>query len=92
MKYFITAALLAISIVNISYAQTGMTSREIISRSSGSSSSSSSYSEIRARTSRDAKMNKINNDLNYYRNSDDSASSQKVMELEREKSKMINIK
>ena len=40
----------------------------------------------------DAQMNKINNDLNFYRSKNDGASNQKVMELEREKSKIINIK
>lgn len=89
MKYFIIALVISVSAVNICFAQTGLKSRDIISRDS---SSSSSYSEIRARTSRDAQMNKINNDLNFYRSKNDGASNQKVMELEREKSKMINIK
>ncbi len=37
-------------------------------------------------------MNKVNNDLNFYRSKNDGASNQKVMELERQKSKMINSK
>ena len=57
-----------------------------------SSGSSSSFSEIKARTNRDAQMNKINNDLNFYRSKNDGASNQKVMELERQKSKIINVK
>lgn len=89
MKYFITALVVIICSVNICFAQTGLKSRDIISNSSGSSSS---FSEIKARTDRDAQMNKINNDLNYYRSQTDGASNQKVMELERQKSKMLNIK
>ncbi len=89
MKYFIITLVICVSAVNICFAQTSMKSRDIISRNS---SSSSSYSEIKARTSRDAQINKINNDLNFYRSKNDGASTQKVMELEREKSKMINIK
>ena len=89
MKYFIITLVICVSAVNICFAQTSMKSRDIISRNS---SSSSSYSEIKARTSRDAQINKINNDLNFYRSKNDGASNQKVMELEREKSKIINIK
>ena len=89
MKYFIITLIISISAVNVCFAQTSMKSGDIISRNSGSSSS---YSEIKARTSRDAQMNKINNDLNFYRSKNDGASNQKVMELEREKSKIINIK
>lgn len=89
MKYFIITLIGSICFINICFAQTIMRSRDIISRSSGSSSS---FSEIKARTDRDAQMNKINNDLNFYRSKNDGASNQKVMELERQKSKMINVK
>ncbi len=82
MKYFIITLIVSICIVNICFAQTTM-------KSSGSSSS---FSEIKARTNRDAQMNKINNDLNFYRSKNDGASNQKVMELERQKSKIINVK
>ena len=43
-------------------------------------------------SNKDAQMNKVNNDLNFYRSKNDGASNQKVMELERQKSKMINSK
>lgn len=89
MKYFIITLIVSICFINICFAQTTMRSRDIISRSSGSSSS---FSEIKARTSRDAQMNKVNNDLNFYRSKNDGASNQKVMELEKQKSKMINVK
>lgn len=88
MKYFIITLIVVISAVNICFAQTGMKSRDIIS----SSGSNSSFSEIKARTSHDAQMNKVNNDLNFYRSKNDGASNQKVMELERQKSKMMNDK
>ncbi len=87
MKYFIIILIVSICAVNICFAQTGMKSRDIISKNS-----SSSYSEIKARTNKDAQMNKVNNDLNFYRSKNDGASNQKVMELERQKSKMINSK
>ncbi len=87
MKYFIITLIVSICAVNICFAQTGMKSRDIISKNS-----SSSYSEIKARTNKDAQMNKVNNDLNFYRSKNDGASNQKVMELERQKSKMINSK
>ncbi len=89
MKYFIITLIVSICIVDICFAQTTIRSRDIISRSSGSSSS---FSEIKARTNRDAQMNKVNNDLNFYRSKNDGASNQKVMELERQKSKIINVK
>ena len=89
MKYFIIILIVSICAVNICFAQTGMKSRDIITKNS---SSSSSYSEIKARTNKDAQMNKVNNDLNFYRSKNDGASNQKVMELERQKSKMINSK
>ena len=89
MKYFIIILIVSICAVNICFAQTGMKSRDIISKNS---SSSSSYSEIKAMTNKDAQMNKVNNDLNFYRSKNDGASNQKVMELERQKSKMINSK
>lgn len=88
MKYFIITLIVVISAINICFAQTGMKSRDIISNSG----SSSSFSEIRARTSYDAQINKVSNDLNFYRSKNDGASNQKVMELERQKSKMINNK
>ena len=88
MKYFIITLIVSISAVSICFAQTTIRSRDITS----SGSSSSSFSEIKARTSRDAQMNKVNNDLNFYRSRSDGASNQKVMELERQKSKMINSK
>lgn len=89
MKYFVITLIVCICAVNICFAQNTLRSRDIIS---GSSSSSSSFSEIKARTDRDAQLNTINNDLNFYRSKNDGASNQKVMELERQKSKMINIK
>lgn len=89
MKYFMVLFLVFVCVVNSSFAQTGMKSRDIVS---GSSNTSSAYSEINARTSRDADMNKINNDLNFYRSTKNRDYNQKVMDLEREKSKMINKK
>lgn len=93
MKYIIISLFIALFCINFSYAQNGPTSREIISgKSSSGSSFSSSYKEIRSRTARDAKLNKLDNDINYYRSKNDSAARQKEMELQREKSKTINIK
>lgn len=93
MKYIIISLIVTLFSINFCYAQKGPTSREIISGSSSSGSSfSSSYNEIRARTARDAKLNKLNNDINYYRSQDNNAARQREIELQREKSKIINIK
>ena len=60
MKYIIMSLLITLFCINFSFAQNGPTSREIISGSSSSGSSfSSSYKEIRSRTARDAKLNKL---------------------------------
>lgn len=88
MKYLIMSLLITLFCINFSFAQNGPTSREIIS----GSSFSSSYKEIRSRTARDAKLNKLDNDINYYRSKDNNAARQKEIELQREKSKIINIK
>lgn len=93
MKYIIMSLLITLFCINFSFAQNGPASREIISGSSSSGSSfSSSYKEIRSRTARDAKLNKLDNDINYYRSKDNNAARQKEIELQREKSKIINIK
>lgn len=87
MKYFITAFLIYIFTVNLCFAQTGMKSRDIISTGR---SDNNIYSEIEVRTNRDADMNKINNELNFYRSKNDSIYNQRIMELEKEKSQIIN--
>ncbi len=89
MKLLTFTIIVLIYCINICFAQSSITSRDIIK---DTNNKNSAYSEIKARTNRDIKLNKLDNDLNFYRNKNDSISNQKVIELENQKSKIINIK
>lgn len=83
MRYFLFTTLFLIS-ANICFGQTN-----VIKNSNIPSNNIDASSIIKNRVQNDNKINKIDNELNIYRNKSDSFSRQKTYELEKEK---INVR